>query len=244
MKKTILLATFVFIQFSYAQSGKISYIASFKIDSILSPKEKKQVDSLGIDKKQTEILLKNFAKNNQQVEFTLTFNKKESLFKKDEILENDNEKGINITALLAGGDIYYTAIDSRKILQQKDSFGEKFLITSDFVNWKLSNETKKIGNHICKKATTIRTFIDRKGKVQKKPVIAWYATDIPIAFGPKNYCGLPGLIIQLFEGKLVFTANRIKLNQKKELKIHKPKSDAEMTKKEYEERSINKFSGH
>ena len=56
------------------------------------------------------------------------------------------------------------------------------------MTWKLTNETKKIKNYTCKKATTI--FRGRSYEV-------WYTEKIPISIGPWKFNGLPGLILSV-----------------------------------------------
>ncbi|WP_310557214.1 GLPGLI family protein [Flavobacterium sp.] len=58
------------------------------------------------------------------------------------------------------------------------------------INWKLFNETKKIGIFECKKA--IAFFRGRE-------YTAWYTNEIPVPFGPWKLQGLPGLILEAYD---------------------------------------------
>ena len=58
------------------------------------------------------------------------------------------------------------------------------------INWKVENETKKIGKFNCKKATT--SFRGRN-------YTAWFTTEIAVPFGPWKLNGLPGLIIEAYD---------------------------------------------
>lgn len=57
-------------------------------------------------------------------------------------------------------------------------------------DWKIENETKKIGNFKCKKAT-----VNFRGR----NYIAWFTTDIALPYGPWKLHGLPGLILEAYD---------------------------------------------
>ncbi len=89
-------------------------------------------------------------------------------------------------------------------------FGKKFIINSkisDF-DWKLTKEKKQIGEYNCYKAICSYEVINTSGTFRKN-VEAWYTTDIPYRFGPKGYCGLPGLILELTDNKISYVVNNI-----------------------------------
>ncbi len=67
--------------------------------------------------------------------------------------------------------------------------------TSHF-DWKIENETKKIGEYSCQKANLY--YCGRHW-------IAWFTKDIPINAGPYVFEGLPGLILSLEDTKSNFT---------------------------------------
>jgi len=89
----------------------------------------------------------------------------------------------------------YTVMD-----KSKDSLKTKIGINNDtylvyetipVFKWEIeNNETKKIGDYICKKATT--TFRGRN-------YIAWYTLDFTTYFGPWKFNGLPGLILEVYD---------------------------------------------
>ena len=43
---------------------------------------------------------------------------------------------------------------------------------------------------------------------------AWFAPSLPYSFGPKNYYGLPGLILELTEGSTTYIVTKIELSNK------------------------------
>jgi GLPGLI family protein len=57
-------------------------------------------------------------------------------------------------------------------------------------NWNLeSNEIKKIGNFVCKKATT---------NYRGSQIVAWYAEELNYPFGPWKFKDLPGIILEVY----------------------------------------------
>lgn len=73
--------------------------------------------------------------------------------------------------------------------------------TTDKINWKVSDEIKKVENYTLQKATT--TFGGRNWT-------AWFCKDIPFNEGPFKLRGLPGLIFELSDTKKNFIYRLIK----------------------------------
>ena len=72
---------------------------------------------------------------------------------------------------------------------------QKIYFVTDTINeikWKLTNETKTIGDFLCLKAQT--TF---KGR----DYIVWYTPLVPSYFGPWKFYGLNGLILEVSDDK-------------------------------------------
>ena len=72
-------------------------------------------------------------------------------------------------------------------------------------NWKLLGEKKKIGKFNCQNAS-----IEFRGRT----FIAWFTTDIPVAFGPYKFKGLPGLILEVYDSEKLWYIKAIKMNLK------------------------------
>lgn len=58
------------------------------------------------------------------------------------------------------------------------------------INWKIYNETKRVGNFVCKKATCF---------FRGREYTAWFTSNIPVPFGPWKLNGLPGLILEAYD---------------------------------------------
>lgn len=133
--------------------------------------------------------------------------------------------------------VYYTDINKNKLFHQLDAFGELFLIDYDNqqIKWNLTNEIKIINGYKCYKAFTQIQNTSQDSSY----VIAWYAIDLPINFGPKHYNGLPGLILELHERGHILYAKEIILNN--DIKLDVPKKGRKITKKEFEKIDGRKF---
>ena len=85
---------------------------------------------------------------------------------------------------------------------------------------------------MCYKAITRKEIEGRWGK-KILEITAWFTPEISVNFGPKEYNNLPGLILELNENGIVYTASKITLNSKKRLKISKPSSGKKVSIDEY-----------
>ena len=71
------------------------------------------------------------------------------------------------------------------------------------IDWKITDDLKKIGEYSCQKATA--TY---KGNVYN----VWFATDIPVPFGPWKLQGLPGLILECSDATNFYTIKATKID--------------------------------
>lgn len=97
--------------------------------------------------------------------------------------------------------------------------------------WELTNESKKIDNYTCYKATCTVEFNTRHGNSGSRIVSAWYTPEINFNYGPNGYMGLPGLILELEYNKTKIVAKEIHFF-KDEIKIETPKNK-EVTEEEF-----------
>jgi GLPGLI family protein len=82
------------------------------------------------------------------------------------------------------------------------------------LNWQITSESKTIDQYECYKATySFNYFSSRDKKNQTRTIIGWFAPSLPFAYGPKNFHGLPGLILELTENTITFLASKIELSE-------------------------------
>ncbi len=168
-----------------------------------------------------------------RINYVLSFNKSESVFKKQIDLKNENENKLDMVTIFAGNGVFYNNFKTSTRLNQKEYYGELFLINTPLINWTLTNEEKMIGNYSCFKATAVKYIKTRKGLIKERKIVAWFSPQISANFGPKEYNNLPGLILELQEGNLIFSAIKIELNIDS-IKIVKPTRGKKVSLNEYD----------
>ncbi|WP_299444052.1 GLPGLI family protein [uncultured Aquimarina sp.] len=128
--------------------------------------------------------------------------------------------------------IYIDQSQNKKISALKvhvfDNRGRLFLIEEvlETQEWILTKETKKIDQYVCYKA--ILNNSERK-------VEAWYAKEIKSTNGPKGYHGLPGLILELKEGRKTIRFHEINLLSSESMDIKPPTEGEKVTRQELED---------
>ncbi|MCB0426014.1 MAG: GLPGLI family protein [Mangrovimonas sp.] len=147
-----------------------------------------------------------------QMEMHLQATRKESYYWGENRLTSDYDPIAYKTAetMIGSNSKYYTNLEENVVLKWKNIFGESFVIKTSLNEnkWKLTKESKLIGNYYCLKATISYVVSNSQGDFTKQ-VVAWYCPEIPYNFGPKNYSGLPGLILELTDDKIIYTVKNI-----------------------------------
>lgn len=190
---------------SYAQlsSGKVTYEAT------LSKQKEPPYDSIKESDKVKQTV-KDLFNNQNKLYYLLKFKHDNSIFLKKEQLEL--KKNMLLSAFIKSGTFYHNK--KQQLILYKDQYEDNLFISYPIPKWVLTNETKIINGYSCGKATTTFKTLTSKGETLRT-VIAWFAFDLPYNFGPGEFSGLPGLIIELnFIGKYRIRATKIELNSK------------------------------
>ncbi len=230
MKNLKITLSFVFLVMNFVSAqtinqGKVTYKASLTMDKEDYERIKKITKNKTTDKVKNEVMSNLL--NSKELFYVLSFNNEESLFSMKEEMENESERSFNTVEVLGGNGLYYTNSKTMEVLSKRNALGETFLVSENKIEWSLKNEKKTIGNYNCYKATANITYENSSGKSTKE-ITAWYTPDIPVSFGPKNYSGLPGLILELTRGMFSFKASEIDLSSGQEINIKKPKGGKEV----------------
>jgi len=189
-------------------------------------------------------------------EYTLEFNKNESIYKEVENLDKPNNMGsggmVMVVAGSGDGDLLYKNISENRFANQSDLFGKIFLIQDelDQPEWKLEKDTKNIGEYTCLKATfkrmvrissqmTMTINADEEAEEsepeeEEQTVTAWYTLQIPVKHGPGNYSGLPGLILEVNAGGETILCSKIVLNPKEGVDIKEPTKGKVVSQEKFE----------
>jgi GLPGLI family protein len=193
-----------------------------------------------------------------QKTYILDFTKSESMFKQKQELDGPKVPKSNGAIIMIGGmaggtDVLYKNIKEKRMANKTDLMGKIFLIKDNLVSydWELTGETKNIGNYTCYKAVFEKEeesieikMIDGEVKeekgIKKRTIIAWYTTDIPISNGPKNYGGLPGLILEVNDGNETIMCSELVLNPSKTIDIKEPTKGKQVSRKKFSEISLEK----
>ena len=189
-----------------------------------------------------------------QKTFFLNFDKTSSTYKEEEKLAAPKVKGgMNQVRIISiggsgGKSIYYKNTQEKRFAKKTEIMGKVFLVKDSLPNyeWELSSETKNIGNYTCHKATFTReventsmSMINGESKeVTKKEMItttAWYTLQVPISNGPDNYQGLPGLILEINDGKKLIVCTEIILNPSEKINIQEPTKGKVVSQEKYNE---------
>ncbi len=214
--------------------------------------------------------------------FILNFDKSASIYKEEEKLDapGQGNGGRMMASFMGGGGTYYKNVKEKQYTVDKEVFGKEFLIKDSLPNlkWVLSDETKKIGDYTCFKATAVKEasksdFRNYRRKEEKKKedvktedkastekkedkktnffdqidlpkeitVTAWYCPEIPVNQGPDEYWGLPGLIMEVNDGKTVIMCSKLVMNVKDKLEIKAPTGGDKVTQKEFDDIMIKKM---
>jgi len=72
-------------------------------------------------------------------------------------------------------------------------------------------------------------------------VTAWYTPEIPVNQGPEGYWGLPGLILEVNDGKTIILCSKVVLNPKDKADIKAPTNGKEISQKDYDETITKKM---
>lgn len=205
------------------------------------------------DEMQTKML--EMMKKQFQKTFTLSFNKEESTYKQEEELDKPNVGmggEFQVVSIGGGGgsDVLYKNTKEQRYTEQVDTYGKIFLVKDDIekIEWQLGSETKYIGEYPCYKATFTKTIEkprvvingkedkeDKEPEMEERTVTAWYTPQIPVNHGPDNYQGLPGLILEVHDGKLTIVCSKIVLSPKEKVDITEPDKGKEVNQEKYDE---------
>ena len=138
------------------------------------------------------------------------------------------------------------------------------------LQWKMEGETRVIGGYNCFKATAVRpasktdfrnirpkkedavttkpadaakktSILDELDMPKKMVITAWYTPEIPVSQGPENYWGLPGLILEVNDGKTVILCSKVVLNPKVKTEIKAATKGKLTSQKEFDETVLKKM---
>ncbi len=256
MKKIIISSVCLFTVCSvFAQNfqGKAEYISKVILKKKIESTEPKSGEDAAFSVAFSEVM-----KRASEKTYLLTFNKQECLY--EEIQKLDKPKapgnGMLMSVTFSGDGKKYLDTKSKSKIVEDEIFGKEFLIVDALVkpDWKLVDETKKIGDYTCYKAEIVIPVTEKQKSAYKdflkkqenktslfpmqepkdKVVTAWYTPEIPVSLGPRNYWGLPGLILEVNEGNMIVLCSKVTLSNKEVTKIKIPNTGKKVTQAEFD----------
>jgi GLPGLI family protein len=243
-----ILTLIVLIVTSNAMAQDFQGIATYKSHRKFDIKIDSTKVNSDMKKRMLEMMKKQFEKT-----YKLSFNKEESIFKEEEQLESPKPQGMVFVMVESGGsDVMYKNTKEKRYTNQNESFSKLFLIKDKLkdMKWQLGSETKNIGDYTCYKATLKREVevaqsgisingdknLDKETapKMKEITITAWYTPQIPVNTGPREYYGLPGLILEVNDGTETLMCSKIVLNPKKAIAIKEPTKGKKISQKKYD----------
>ncbi len=223
--KKILIILFIILTSNSIESqvnnGKIIY------------KVVQSIDKNNVLDKMYLSMSKNYEHIAGELQFSLIFNKESAIFYLEDKLYSDKYLAENVQTKAGYFGRVQQAKDYCITENLEEDFGQ-FLVKRKYPKWELLKETKKIGDFLCYKATFTKVTTYKK-KIFKREYIAWYTPKIPMPYGPSEFGGLPGLILEL-QGK-GFTYGVAKIELNKNIKLPELKKLELITEEELEERA-------
>lgn len=224
MRNIILIIAFVLYSVTISSqvlSGKVTYTVRLNFTE-------ENLKEMELNKDKATSAMRKVLNNSTNTNVILRFNGNQSHYKVIEKLEIKDRKPLNMTYAIAGGEKqFYTELLANKNTMKECALLEKcFLVEQPKIDWELTQTTKIIGGYVCYKA------INTSSTNKKKKPVAWYSPQLSASFGPKDYFGLPGLILELEESAVTFSVKEIILNPKEKV-IIEPIEGTKITKKEY-----------
>lgn len=214
-----LLSIMMISNFTIAQSYKIEYEERANINNqlknVTDPETRKRVSAY-LSKATTFYL---YYKNGE----SLYIEEKEKIAQNEDLnIQNQSSKKIEIGK--NGGGIYKN-FKTKEYLHEADVLGKELLVVDKLnkIEWKLFGEEKTIGNYKCKNAIAT---------INNEEITAWFTDEVALQDGPKDFYGLPGLIMELIAEKKTYHAIKI-TETNSNLDIKKPKEGTKVSKSEY-----------
>lgn len=112
---------------------------------------------------------------------------------------------------------------------------------TDFRNFRPKKEEEKKDDSGKASGETKTNFADNFEMPKEIIITAWYSPEIPVNQGPENYWGLPGLILEVNDGRTTILCSKIVLNAKDKTEIKPSKKGKVISQKDYDETVIKKM---
>jgi GLPGLI family protein len=167
----------------------------------------------------------------------LLFNENASVYKdyeqatdNSDLEINHESDGMNFKMVMKRPEnVFFTDFENGTTINYREFFGRYFLVNGQLkkLAWKMSGEQKKVLGFVCQKAV----FQDTSRTVE-----AWFTPQIPVAAGPGEWGGLPGMILEVsIDGSArTMVASKVELKALPKDAIEKPTKGKAVTQEEFD----------
>lgn len=240
MKKLLLCCALLAAAYLHAQDFK--GVAEYKS---VSTRKNATIKMTGVDPAM-EAQMKEALSKPIENSFILYFDKTASVY--EMVVKLDPNAPVGMRPFTPGK--RYNNLKEGIVLHERELYDKEFIVEDSLEKpeWKLENETKKIGNYTCYKATYTIVIeppktdgtdkaIDLMASLPRREIVvtAWYAPEIPVSHGPGDYWGLPGLILGVTTDNMTMLCTKLTLNPKEKVEVKAPKKGQKVTQEEFNE---------
>jgi len=235
IKRTTIL---VLLLIGMSVTAQNTWRAVYQFKEIQSEESKKREDSIIKKNPGMAKMFKQVRERFSNLTYFLDFNMNESVFKEEEKLNTDKYSSGGMTIVFgANEEILYKNLKKNQYIKTSSMFDGAYRIVDSLPNyhWKITKETKQIGNYLVIKAEGTKMLKDGvTGDKHPVKITAWFTPQIPVGTGPELYGGLPGLIMELQFDNEIFLVKEVVLNPKKHQKIVAPDKGEAISKEEFD----------
>lgn len=168
--------------------------------------------------------------------YTLKFTKDQSIYRMEKSMGIDNDRQLEAARIVAGKGVYFYE-NGMGLIMQKEFSGDVFLVEPDEgdLGWKITDERKMVGEFECIKAIGVNKGFDNS----ESAVVAWFSPQINVPYGPNEYFGLPGLILEVQDKGIIYYCSSINFGEQL---IERPSKGIRITEKSLNEYVLKKAS--
>lgn len=146
--------------------------------------------------------------------FELKFNSNSSSFSPVERLSNEQFDAnlIDLANIVySTSENFFIDINKEELITKNNDGSLVKSKTLESSGWEISTETKTIDTYLCYKAIYNYEYVARNNQIKTKTITAWFAPSLPFSFGPLQFHGLPGLILELNKDYTTYSVQKIVL---------------------------------
>ena len=215
MRTIILIKILLCCVVGFAQNQTIQITYNKKYEERRTGTELNKIDSISKTTPVVTARVASIKKSLASVEHILLFNKEQSYFYTKDAMENDNGQTANSRAITLGGTRGRHSLNittKRREWEARLWEDKRYTVEEPYekYDWELINEKKIVLGYQVYKAITTIEYSNKRRKGSYN-VEAWYAPDLVSNFGPASYSGLPGTVLELWNGNVGIYAVDIKV---------------------------------